>query len=357
MEQNYIMNGRGYGGLAGRLMANDCYPGAMRPYIGKDGRHYITTLGLNGKPEPCLVNNANATLRKDEWLLLDQQILKVARPRLRLWNDLNAASPYNIPNGMGVMAIQHQTQSDVSDAIISMDALRRSDRDRPHYDLTNIPCPIISKDFSFGLRELMASRRGGSPLDTSMAELCGRKVADAVENLVLGTTTITHSAGTAYGNGTVQGYTSYSNRLTYTLTSPATAGWIPADLVDQVLAMILTLTQHYYFGPFMMYNSTSWDRFMDNDYSAAKGDLTLRDRLKKISQITDVRTADFLTNYDLVLVQMTSDVAQAVTGMGITTIQWETEGGMEVHFKVMCIMFPRIRCDNNNNTGLLHASA
>ena len=97
---------------------------------------------------------------------------------------------------------------------------------------------------------------------------------------------------------------------------------------------------------------------MDDDYSTAKGDNTLRQRLQSIDGITDVRTADFLspTAFILILVQQTADVARLVMGMDITTVQWETHGGMRLHFKVMAIMVPQVRADFNGNTGIVHGA-
>ena len=56
------------------------------------------------------------------------------------------------------------------------------------------------------------------------------------------------------------------------------------------------------------------------------------------------------------IVQMTSDVARAVVGMDITTVQWESKGGMQLNFKVMCINVPQIRADFYGNCGILHAT-
>ena len=106
--------------------------------------------------------------------------------------------------------------------------------------------------------------------------------------------------------------------------------------------------------------STAWDRYLDDDYSTAKGDNTLRERLKAISDITDVRTLDYLdtagTSYIMVLVQMTSEVIREVIGMDITTVQWETRGGMMLNFKVMAILVPQIRADINSRTGIVHGT-
>jgi hypothetical protein len=54
---------------------------------------------------------------------------------------------------------------------------------------------------------------------------------------------------------------------------------------------------------------------------------------------------------------MTSDVIRMVIGMDVTTVQWETMGGMRLHFKVMAIMVPQLRADYNSNTGIVHGTA
>jgi len=56
------------------------------------------------------------------------------------------------------------------------------------------------------------------------------------------------------------------------------------------------------------------------------------------------------------MVQMTSDVARAINGMPITTVQWESAGGMRLNFKVMAIQVPQIRSDYDGNSGICHAT-
>jgi hypothetical protein len=57
-----------------------------------------------------------------------------------------------------------------------------------------------------------------------------------------------------------------------------------------------------------------------------------------------------------ILVQMTSNVARAINGQGITTVQWETKGGMQVNYKVYAIWVPQLRADYNARTGILHGT-
>src|SRR5690606_26557171 len=124
------------------LLQNGFNVNSLRPWVGKDGRSYISTVH-NGKAVAVPVNNA-ALLRKDEWIQLDTAVIKAAKPRLRLVADLRSAGlTYTIPNGIGKTVLQTESQSDITDAGISMDGLDQQQRDRPKYDITNLPLPII----------------------------------------------------------------------------------------------------------------------------------------------------------------------------------------------------------------------
>ncbi len=60
-----------------------------------------------------------------------------------------------------------------------------------------------------------------------------------------------------------------------------------------------------------------------------------------------------MTTANVALVQMTSDVVRVVTGMAPTTVQWDTDGGMTLNFKVMAIMVPQVRNDQAGNSGIV----
>jgi hypothetical protein len=107
----------------------------------------------------------------------------------------------------------------------------------------------------------------------------------------------------------------------------------------------------------MLYHSSDWDRYLDDDYRA-QDSRTLRMRLKEIGGIQDVRRLDFFTStFSMLMVQMTPEVCRAVIGMQPTTVQWETQGGMKLNFKVMCIMVPQLRADFTGQCGILQATA
>ena len=348
MPEDFVLNGAASGSVANRLLQCDFDTRCLRPYLGADGRTFITQ-NQGGKEVAVPVQNATTTLRKDDWLMLDQAIVKAAQPRLGFVADLRAKGlTYTIPNGMGHTVLQTETQSDITAADISMEALTKSQSDRPVFELTNLPLPITHKDFQIPLRQLQASRNGGSPLDTTTAELAGRKVAESIEKLAVGV-----NSTYTFGGGTIYGLANYVNALSKTITSPEASGWTGATILQEILQMRAQSQAAYHYGRWMLYNSPSWDVYLDDDYSTSKGDNTLRERIQKIGDIQSVKTLDYLEDYDMILVQMTSDVVREVIGMDITTVQWESDGGFMQNFKVMAIMVPQLRMDQNSRTGIV----
>lgn len=404
-------------------------PGYRRPYIAADGKKYVTinTFRIDptrytterGERKPLreavlvsdVVNNYgifspvfNATaLRKEEWLQLDQQVLKATRYRLRAWADLSAASSFGGFNGMSKMVLEHETMSDPGEAIVDMNGITEGRNDAPLFQLEGLPLPITHSDFWFNARKLAISRNTGTPLDSTMSEAAGRRIAETIEKTTIGNQTgvqyggaSTHVGG--YGRTSqVYGYINFPTRATKTdLTTPT--GSNPEATVADVLSMLNTLRRKKFYGPFMLYHSTDWDQYMDNDYARLGGNnanMTLRDRLRAIEGIQDVRRLDMLfgtadvpgtdptmtatlasttgrtvytgpggenltpaagTPYTLILVNMQPETARAVNGMDITTVQWESKGGMQLNFKVMCIQVPQLRADYYGNCGILQAT-
>ncbi len=357
---DYILNGQASGSIASALLQNNMDVRALRPWVsckrGRPDRSFIAVTDPVKNIEIAQPINNVGLLRREDWKLIDDAVVRAAQPRLRAVGDLRSRGlTFTIPNGMGKTVFETATQSDITPAAISMDGLRESDRDRPAYALTNLPLPIIHKDFHFSLRQLQASRNGGSPLDTSMVELASRKVADEAEKLLLGVSTVADQF--AFGGGTIYGYTDFPDRTTRTITAPTASGWTGATFLADVLAMKTDSQDDNHFGPWILYVSNNWDLFLDDDFSTLKGDNTLRERVAKIEGIQEVRTLDFLLNFDVVLVQLTPDVVREVIGMELTTVQWETNGGMKVNFKVMAIMVPQLRSDFTAQSGIVHGSS
>jgi len=350
--QNGIFQG-GNGSPADRLLQANGDIGVLRPFINIDGRSYIThTNPVTGLVENQLLTHTTASMRKDDWKLMDDAVVKAATQRLKLIKVLREAGmTFSIPQGMGKTILETETQGEVNDATISMDGIREGIDDRPEFEPSSLALPITHKDFQFSARQILASRNGQSPLDTTTMELSGAKVAESVEKLSLG-----RIATYTYGGTNVYGLLNFPSRMTRTLTSPAAAGWTGNTLLTDVLAMRLQSTATgYHYGPWVMFVAPNWDTYLDGDFKAAS-DRTLRERVKSLNGITEIVTIDYMQNYDILLVQLTTDVIRLVIGMDITILQWDTLGGMQKNFKVMTIVVPQCRADQNSRTGIVHGS-
>ena len=128
-----------------------------------------------------------------------------------------------------------------------------------------------------------------------------------------------------------------------------------AQILADVLAMKQAAIDAKYFGPYVIYIPTNFETPIDNDFKAAS-DKTIRQRILEVASIADVRVADKLTDSNIIMVQMTSDVVRMVQGMGITPVEWTTEGGMVFQYKIMTIQVPQLRADQDDNCGIVHAT-
>ncbi len=332
-------------------------------FIGSDG----DSVSAQGDVAQRLLDNdmnvnalrTNATLRKDEWEMLDTAVIEVARERLNAVTDLfERGLTFNVPNALGTTVIQHETRSEMTAAEISMDGITRGQNDRVTFAIVNTPLPIIHHDFQITARNLASSRKLGTPLDTTQVEEATRQVAETTEGLLLNG----HAAGDILGFGsstaTMFGYTNRTDRNTVSLALDWDLDSTTMDgevILADVLAMITGAQADRMFGPYMLYIPTNyWVTLMDDFKS--NSDKTILERIKQLPGIIDVKPADKLADDNVLLIQMTRSNVDMAVGMQPTTIQWETQGGMIMFFKVMSIMVPRIKLDHNGRSGVVHLS-
>lgn len=389
MFADFIMNGEGRGEFGSALAEVRFDPGLLRPYYDRQGNKVCTV--KTGKMVPIknaegdFVYNSDGTakyveekevvrisdliandvyspvfnattLSKDQWTRLDNRVVQVARERLRAYSDLRAANTYGGFDGMTTSVLEHETITDDGEAIVDMEGIADGRSDESNYQLQGLPLPITHSSFWYSKRKLMTSRSQGTPISFVRAEQAARRVAEMIEQTYIGTITgLTYGNSADYGRTpSVYGLTNFPDRITKTdLTASATM--TGTNFVNELIAMKeLAYAQNYY-GPFMAYVSTAYDAKLDEDFKA-DSDKTIRQRAKEIDGITDVRRLDYLTGDVILLVQMTSNVVEAINGMDITTVQWESMGGMKLNFKVMAIQVPSIKADARGVTGIVHGT-
>ena len=343
------IGGNGQGGIAAtgniaqRLLSSGFNVNALRPAIPDaaqmDPKGVFWHQGMR----------QNATLRRLEWQLYDTAVIEVARRRLVGVADLiSAGLTFDVPDALGVTQIVWEQIGTMTGAEIGMSGLSQTPNDRQEFNLNTLPLPIIHKDFNINIRQLHSSRRIGTPLDVTQAQLSSRIVSEGIETMLFAGSTVLGS------NNTIYGYTTAPHRS----TGSVTASWTTAtgtQIVTDTLAMIQAAKNDNMYGPYMMYVPSAVYTAMGADFKA-QGDRTILERVLAISGISGIKESKDLTASNIILIQMTSDVVDMVDGMQPTTVQWETEGGLVTNFKVMAIMIPRIKFDYVNQSGIVHFS-
>lgn len=357
--KNVIYNGSGYGSIAGQLIHHDFDPGALRPFIGRNGKAFKSlSTGLYNRKrggvdrQSVRIGNSEAVLTRYEWKQIDRAVVQAAQPRLKAWQDLRSANSITIPNGMGKTVLETTKMGDISGAQINMDGLSIVDQDRFAFDIDGVPLPIVSKDFSLSLRQVSISRNGNQPLDTTLATMAGRKVAEEIEKLTIG-----FGDGYSFAGRGLYGYKNFPGRQTKELTHPTDTIWKPKVMVAEMIEMIVQMQNSGFYGPYQVYVGRGWTEYLEADYSDLKGDYTLRQRIQRVENVGGMSTLDYLDPFDVLMIQMTEDVARGVVGMDLTTLQWEQQGGMEIKMKVMAIMVPNLRGDFYGDCGIIQGTA
>jgi uncharacterized linocin/CFP29 family protein len=295
----------------------------------------------------------NSTLRKDEWVELDRAVISAAQDRLVVVKDLlGRGLRYTLTNGLGKTVLESENVSDMRAAEVSMDGVTRGQDDVVEYGIVGLPLPLFHKEYTLSIRHLAASRNVGESLDTTQARLASRKVADLQEEVVAN-----GYDDFKYSDYTIYGLTDFTSRNIGTLSADwALSGTTGATIVSDVLSMKADALGAKMYGPYMLYISSDYETKMDEDYSTSKGNNTIRERILAISGIVDVKVCDKFAAGTVVLVQLTEDVIRMVEGLPLTNVEWETQGGMITHMKVMTISVPQIRTDQDGNCGVVHYS-
>jgi len=340
-------------------------PSKMRPWVNPDGRCFVTVYtGGDPKKRESYRNiqiNRNelqtyGTLRRDEWKQLDEAVLRISDFRLGGIQDLiDNNLVYNLGNAMGTTVLEYHSISNAMEAVITMDGVTRSQGDRVTYKTHYLPIPIIHSDFEINARALAASRSLGNPLDVDSVERGTRRINEKLEQLLFTNTTYGFGDKGDDNRNSIYSYLNHPDRNLYSLGTAWTSD-TAANILADVIAMKQKSINAKHYGPWMLYIPTAYETVLDTDYSTDTPGTTIRERILKIAGIKGVKVVDTLTAGNVLLVQMTSDVVRLVRGMGIQTVEWQTEGQFITKYKVLTIQVPQIRSDQDGHSGIVHAS-
>lgn len=289
----------------------------------------------------CL--RTNAILQKDEWAELDKRVVKVAEERLVVTKDLiDAGLTYDL-GGIGTTISQWQVETDMNDAVVSMEPDAEGNRDLVDYQLAQVPIPIIHKDFKLGIRQIEASRRMGSSIDLTNSDAAARRVAVAMEDLVI------KGHGNTFAGNRIWGLVNHPRAITGVAPGP----WTNIDNVyETVLRMVEAADAAKRYGPFNLYIPSGLGMVLYRFYNDGSGQ-TVEQRLNQITPIQSVKVSDRLPRNTVLLVQMTSDTIDLAIAQPLMPVEWDDKGGLVTNYKVLTAMAPRIKPDVDGRLGVV----
>jgi hypothetical protein len=294
----------------------------------------------------------NATLRKDEWVEMDEALIEEGLQRLQGVADLIAAGLTRpIANSLGTTVLEWESVGEMTPASVSMTGLSRTENDALEFAPGTLPLPIIHKDFAMDIRKLAASRKRGEGLDTTMGRGAGRVCAEESERMLF-------QGGKTFGGMPIYGYLTHPNRNT---VSFGTGGsWaLTAKTGEQMLADLLTIASvleaDQIYGPFWMYVSGAIDLNLQKEFKAATSG-SIKNRLLQYERLQRITVVDFLPADTVLVVVPRRETVVMALGESLQSIQWDFAGGFGVNFKSFMIQVPLIRATQSGKSGIVHMS-
>ncbi len=321
---------------------------ALRPMLHQDTG--LPVVMVNGK---AMSVNA-ATLRYQDWLDIDREMISVATQRLVGISRLMSKGLVHNLGSIGITMSMFERSSDLTDAEVTMAPEVETERDRMNFDTQSVPVPFVHKDFNISARALEASRNNGTGLDVTTVGVATRKVAEKSEDMLF--------AGAAVktdGSNAIYGYTNHPDRNTVDLSKNWTANdKTGAEILADVIAMLAAARADLMFGPYELYIPAAYETVLDKDYAPGTSDnRTIRQRLMALNGISDILVADRLTANNVVLVQMQRETIDLALAQDIATIQWDERGGLVSKYKVLACWAPRVKSDFDGHCGVVHLRA
>ncbi len=305
---------------------------------------------LNEETGLLETNADNATLKKDDWILLTSRMIKEYQKNTVLINDLRSAGLTSSLGGLGTIIAEWQREGDITEAVIDMDARTEAQKDRPEYDLQGVPVPITHKSYHVHTRHELASRRGGADMARSVRSgiLASIKVAQSNEQMLLNGV-----PGLKVQNNEVFGYRTHPDRIQGTLS----ANWAVAGgdaIIADALSITGTFRSDLIEGQLTFYVAEDIWTNLQNDYSANKGSNTIYDRLQQIAQIATIKPARYLADGEVIAITLDAMTVNLGIAQDTSNVQWNDISLFETEYKVFNALVPMLLPTMAGRLGVAH---
>lgn len=321
-------------------MPQHAYQQILDAQKGRSNRREEITARINHAAQQGRIN---AALPPEAWESMDDAVFQAAEDTLTIVQDLTSAGlTYSVD-----IRAKYDTWGIIDDtgsARVGMTPEAQSEESDVTTDEDGSPIPIIDDGYSIGFREgpTDASRLPEDSYDTTKATVSARHVSEAVEEMFINAKNIQITGVNGEGY-TLYGMTDHPD----TATGTTSADWTTDNTVirDDVRAMrrLLKNTRNYNPGGvgYWVYMGEEYYDTLDDIDPDGDGNMTVRDRVENLSNISRIREADFLDEKSVLMFRPTEDVIQVGMGTDMSTVQWEDP--FRDHWRAVSSMYPRIK--------------
>ncbi len=255
------------------------------------------------------------------------------------------------PSDIGATLVQYESMN-TFDANVSMDGSNRTEN-QSTYAINWIPQPIYTSDFKIPFRQTGFSYKSSD----GIMEAVYRVNEKQDEVLFLGAPGL----GVQFSgqDAPLYGYTNHPDTITSTISD-----WANPANVDAITGEAVGLVSELFVGgrtmepnSVQMYVATDVWTMLQQDYASQKGDRTVLERIKAISEIGDVKPQKNIPPGGAVLVELRPRTVQLSVAQQPIAVPWvkghEIEAGLVT---VYSCMVAKIKADRSGRAGVVYAT-
>lgn len=271
----------------------------------------------------------------------------------------------------GLSAVYYRKQGAVATASakIAMSPAVRKDHAGMRFYSWDYPLPVIYENYWLNKREMMQSRRVGYDKLATLAREATRSISRKAEDLLF--------------NGEVQlegkyiyGYTKYPDRQLYSITD-----WLTEtgeNIVEQCNQMLQRQIDARHYGPCVLYIPPSFVEVLRRDYIPSVVSDTVLSRIyaintvpsgaggrlptSQMATIVAVKMAPYLSDGNVVLVEMRSNTVSLIEGLPLQNVQLPQNPNdlWQERYAVVAMWVPALMAqeliDGTKLCGIVHGS-
>ena len=309
-------------------------------------KHWSDILRTNQNGD--VINNASA-LSYDDYKDLTRDVVK-AREFLNVGIQDLLAAGLSQPSSIGKTIVQYETMN-TFDATVSMNGSNRTEN-QTTYAPNWIPQPIYHTDFRIPFREEGFSYKESDGIMESVYRVNEKQD----EVLFLGADLGVQVSGQS---APLYGYTNHPDTITSTIVD-----WSNPANVDAITGEAVGLVGELFVGGRVMepnsctmYVATNVWSALQQDYASEKGDRTVLERIKAVSEILDVKPQKNLADNAVCLVELRPRTVQLSVAQQPIAVPWVKGHDLEDgRFTVYSCMVAKIKADRSGKAGIVYAT-